>query len=419
MISAGNGFVEYHFSIFMMLALITFFRSIKLVAVSTVIFALQHFIGFFYFPELLCGTPDYRFALLLIHAIYLTLAALANSVLIFHTNRAADESEAIRNEVIEQYKGVINQLQRTSASILDVSSEVDNGATETEKVSLDLSNLSANLYKGAEELQQSVEENVEYIQNLITVTKEMNDSALSVNNSTIKTAEDVQDGASLMMSAEDQFEVVKQSVDNLEFHIAKFQKTISQIGQFVMEITEIADQTNLLALNASIEAARAGEAGKGFAVVAGEVRKLANESEASAQNIQKLVNSIELESDVIYNEMEVCVKEVVNGTKSMQSSREIFNVMTLSINEVMKKMESIQNVSETLSNNGKKMNESMKQVYEFSKVCLNNSHDITSASELNFSNVESLADVSSKLRTESVELEDLVQVINEYEKKIN
>src|SRR5690625_3158609 len=54
MISAGNGFVEYHFSIFMMLALITFFRSIKLVAVSTVIFALQHFIGFFYFPELLC-----------------------------------------------------------------------------------------------------------------------------------------------------------------------------------------------------------------------------------------------------------------------------------------------------------------------------------------------------------------------------
>src|SRR5690625_3685606 len=66
MIAAGNGFVEYHFTIFMMLALISFFRSIRLVAISTVIFALQHLIGYFYFPELLCGTPDYRFALLLI-----------------------------------------------------------------------------------------------------------------------------------------------------------------------------------------------------------------------------------------------------------------------------------------------------------------------------------------------------------------
>src|SRR5690554_4675281 len=70
MIAAGNGLVEYHFSIFMMLALIAYFRSIQLIIISTAIFAVQHFAGYFLFPELLCGTTDYRFSLLMIHAVY-------------------------------------------------------------------------------------------------------------------------------------------------------------------------------------------------------------------------------------------------------------------------------------------------------------------------------------------------------------
>lgn len=418
MIAAGNGFVEYHFSIFMMLALISFFRSIKLITISTIIFALQHFVGYFYFPELLCGTPDYRFTLLLIHAIYLILTALANGVLIYYTNRSREESETIRNEAIEQYKAVIGQLEGTSASILNVSGEVDDRASETEKVSMNISTSSNQLYKGAEDLQDSVEENVEYIEDLLSITKELNDSAQSVNHSTIRTANDVEHGSGLITVAENQSVVVKNSVDHLESQISGFQTTVNQIGQFVTEITNIADQTNLLALNASIEAARAGDAGAGFAVVAGEVRQLASESEKTANQIQNLVSSIKEGTDAIYNEMETCLNEVDNSTNAMRSSRDIFDVITLSINEVMTEMKQILRVSERLATDGEKMNESMQQMNSFSEECLNNSHEIAAASELQFSSAETLTNVSSKLREESVELENLVQVINEYEKKV-
>ena len=85
---------------------------------------------------------------------------------------------------------------------------------------------------------------------------------------------------------------VRDSVQQAAAEVSGLIVTAGEINDFVVSVSRIAEQTNLLALNASIEAARAGPAGRGFAVVATEVGKLAEQTQAAADDVVRLTEAV-------------------------------------------------------------------------------------------------------------------------------
>lgn len=114
----------------------------------------------------------------------------------------------------------------------------------------------------------------------------------------------------------DGLEQTSQQVATASQRIAELEASTSQINDIISTIKEIAGQTNLLALNAAIEAARAGELGRGFAVVADEVRKLAERSTSSAEEVNRIITSL--------NESVVQVTDSMHSVvEGVQNSREV------------------------------------------------------------------------------------------------
>jgi methyl-accepting chemotaxis protein len=103
---------------------------------------------------------------------------------------------------------------------------------------------------------------------------------------------------------------VRTIVEQAAAQVRELNTSASEINKFVVSVSRIAEQTNLLSLNAAIEAARAGEAGRGFAVVAGEVRKLADQTQAAADDVVKMTENVTIRVQATSKAMEQGVTQV-------------------------------------------------------------------------------------------------------------
>ncbi|WP_434304641.1 methyl-accepting chemotaxis protein [Clostridium botulinum] len=187
--------------------------------------------------------------------------------------------------------------------------------------------------------------------------------------------------------------------ENFETKIWTMESNVQKINEITNLINDIAEKTNLLALNAAIEAARAGESGKGFAVVAEEIRKLAEMSRKSSEDIYNIVNGVlEDTKDMVKSSNEV--NEKLNGQKSTaDEAMNSFMEISKSVTNMIPKIRNINNSANIIEKNKNEI--------------LNKSETIASISEEISASAEEISASSEEMSASSEEVANTAQSLNE------
>lgn len=229
------------------------------------------------------------------------------------------------NRMVANIKQVIEQIQRSAeqlaASSQELTASADQSSEVTQGIAQSISNVSAMTTRQVSAAEAVTRELQAVAAGIGTST----DTLAAASKKTQETVDMAGVGTQKIRGAVGQMGRIETTVRSSAEVVSKLGERSQEIGQIVDTISGLAGQTNLLALNAAIEAARAGEQGKGFAVVAEEVRKLAEQSQAAAKEIEALIAEIQADTESAVAAMRQGTEEVQIGAQVVGEAGSAFS----------------------------------------------------------------------------------------------
>lgn len=246
------------------------------------------------------------------------------SDMIFNMKNLIQEVKSVGEEVYsaaDQVTASSNTFVNTAVNIKTNISEIEAGVTQLDENSADCLN------------------QMDSLSQKISLVNENTAEIGVISNSTVQA---IDQGIHTMGALNEKSKSTAQITGQVIETIKLLQSKSKSVGQIIDVMNDIARQTNLLSLNASIESARAGSYGAGFAVVAEEIRKLADQSLNSAEQIRSIIGEINNYTNEVVKTAKEAEHVVMEQEEVVSDTTASFNLMNQQIKKLMDELTSIQ-----------------------------------------------------------------------------
>ncbi|MBR2565024.1 MAG: methyl-accepting chemotaxis protein [Paenibacillus sp.] len=301
------------------------------------------------------------------------------------------------NTMSDHLSILLQKVKSSADQVHDISKDMENHTGNTQRIAEQIFIATDELAQGSSNQAESVYEGSNRLSAMSQTMNGINDSL----EQSVMMMEEVTEAMSAGLQSVDAqvglAEDNRNSIDRVGEAIGLLADKSRKIESIASMIHDISAQTNLLALNASIEAARAGVHGNGFAVVATEVRKLAEQSSQSVDDIIVLLDEIQAASEQSVNEVTSAEKAIQQQVTSVHEMRNVFARIKQSIDGIDVQVRHVSTATAELDNNAGKISEVISSVAAMSEQSAASTEEVASSTQEQFNYITTISERSKEL----------------------
>ena len=282
-------------------------------------------------------------------------------------SKNAQEATVKAEEAMKKAEAAGQEAKAKAEALLNVAGRLEEVGSVVSSASTQLSAQIEQSDRGAGEAAQRLSEAATAMNEMNATVQEVARNASAASAASADTKDKATAGAQVVERSLRRIESVHQVSLELKDDMTQLNEHAQDITRIMGVISDIADQTNLLALNAAIEAARAGEAGRGFAVVADEVRKLAEKTMASTNDVGNAIKAIQESTAKSMIGVDNAVERIGEATELAGQSGAALEEIVATVETTADQVNAIATASEEQSAASEEINQSIVQVNDMSR----------------------------------------------------